>query len=198
MSDQLSGLIPTILTQRLKLRPFQLTEAAEVQRMAGSEVIARMTATIPHPYPDGAAEAWILTHAKSYSDGESLQWAIADIESGKLMGCIGLGLGKNPHKRSEVGYWIGEEFWGRGYCTEALIATIDFVFSNFDVNKITSRHLAYNPASGKVMVKAGMTQEGYLKEDSFRNGTFADMVVYGLLRSEWKTGSFTNKINEDV
>jgi RimJ/RimL family protein N-acetyltransferase len=177
--------IPTILTVRLMLRPFSLSDATEVQRMAGSIKVAQMTATIPHPYPDGAAESWIATHAGQFTNGDGLTWAIEDRASGKLVGCIGFGVNKS-HKKSEVGYWIGEEFWGKGYCTEAVIAGVNFCFKHFELNKITSRHLSYNPASGKVMIKAGMTQEGYLKQDMFRYGQFADMVVFGLLRSEWE------------
>lgn len=183
--DASVSVIPTVVTSRLKLRPFSLADASEVQRMAGSIKVAQMTATIPHPYPDGAAETWISSHPGQFSNGDAVTWALEDLSSGRLVGCIGFGVNK-AHKRSEVGYWVGEEFWGNGYCTEALKAGIDFCFPHFELNKITSRHLSHNPASGKVMMKAGMTQEGYLKQDVFRYGQFADMVVFGLLRSEWE------------
>ncbi|MGZ6441831.1 MAG: GNAT family N-acetyltransferase [Pseudobdellovibrionaceae bacterium] len=187
MDTVIENTIPTVLTARLKLRPFFLSDASEVQRMAGSIKVSQMTATIPHPYPNGAAETWILNHAGQFTNGDGLTWAIENLASGKLVGCIGFGVNKF-HKKSEVGYWIGEEFWGNGYCTEALMAGINFCFKHFGLNKITSRHLSYNPASGKVMKKAGMSQEGYLKQEMFRNGQFADMVVFGLLRSEWAKG----------
>ena len=177
--------IPPVLTGRLKLRAFSVTDASEVQRMAGSFKVAQMTATIPHPYPDGAAESWIANHAIQFANGNGVVWAIEDRVSGKLVGCLGFEVNK-AHKKSEVGYWIGEEFWKNGYCTEAVIAGIDFCFNHFGLNKITSRHLSYNPASGKVMIKAGMSQEGYLKKDMFRNGQYSDIVVFGLLRSDWE------------
>lgn len=180
--------IPTIYTDRLTLRPFTLGDASEVQRMAGNIKVAQMTATIPHPYPDGAAEKWILTHKDIFTAGDGLTLAIEERTLTKLIGCIGFGVSKS-HKKAEVGYWIGEEFWGNGYCTEALVAGIDFFFKHFEINKITSRHLSYNPASGKVMSKAGMTQEGYLKQDMLRYGQFSDMVVFGLLKSEWEKES---------
>lgn len=188
MTDALNeNIIPTVLTARLKLRPFSLSDASVVQRLAGSIKVAQMTATIPHPYPDGAAETWIATHSEQFAKGDGVTWAIADRDSGNLVGCISFFVNKS-HKRSEVGYWVGEEFWGNGYCTEALITGIHFCFKHFGLNKITSRHLSYNPASGKVMKKAGMVQEGYLKQDMFRNGQFADMIVFGLLHSEWEKG----------
>lgn len=177
--------IPVIETSRLRLRAFSLSDASEVQRMAGSFKVAQMTATIPHPYPDGAAESWIGNHASQFLQKEGVTWALEDRSSGKLIGCIGFGISK-ANQRAEVGYWIGEEFWGKGYCTEAVIAGMDFCFNYFALNKITSRHLSHNPASGKVMMKVGMTQEGYLKQDMLRYDEFHDVVVFGLLRSDWK------------
>jgi len=177
--------IPTISTTRVTLRPFSLTDAREVQRMAGNIKIAQMTGTVPHPYLDGMAETWISKHADNFANGDGICWAIEDANSKKLVGCISFMLSK-AHKKAEAGYWVGEEFWGKGYCTEAMNIGIEFSFKHFDLNKITSRHLAQNPASGKVMIKAGMTQEGFLKQEIFRHGSYSDLVVYGLLRSEWE------------
>ncbi|MDG0817202.1 GNAT family N-acetyltransferase [Bdellovibrio svalbardensis] len=185
MTSTTLAAIPTIKTTRLKLRPFSLADAPEVQRMAGSIKVAQMTATIPHPYPDGAAESWISTHLGQFTDGDAVTWALEELSSGNLIGCISYGVSKT-HKRAEMGYWIGEEYWGKGYCTEAAISGIDFCFQHFSLNKITSRHLAHNPASGKVMLKAGMQQEGYLRQDMIRYGQVSDMVIFGLLRSDWE------------
>lgn len=177
--------IPIIQTVRLKLRPFHLNDAKEVQRLAGNIIVAEMTATIPHPYPDGAAEEWISKHGDLFQNGDAFNWAIEICESRRLIGCISFGVNKK-HKKAEMGYWIGEEFWGMGYCTEAAIASIEFIFKNFDLNKITARHKHYNPASGKVMEKAGMEKDGYLKQEFLKSGNFADMIVYGLLRENWR------------
>lgn len=176
--------IPTIKTDRLTLRPFKLSDAKEVQRQAGNPKVAATTATIPYPYPDGAAEDWISKHQEWFEKGLAVDWAIELNESNFLIGCISLGVSKT-HQRAEVGYWIGEENWSKGYCSEAAKAAFKYAFEEMKLNKITSRHMLENPASGKVMQNAGMEQEGILRQDFCKNGRFVDMVVYGLLKDQW-------------
>jgi [ribosomal protein S5]-alanine N-acetyltransferase len=116
---------PTLDTSRLRLRPFALTDTPAVQTLAGEYDIAATTLLIPHPYPDGAAEAWIAAHAEKFLRGEEVNFAITDRESGQLMGAIGLRL-TLAHRRGELGYWIGKPFWNRGYCTEGGQAMLDY------------------------------------------------------------------------
>jgi [ribosomal protein S5]-alanine N-acetyltransferase len=176
---------PTLSTDRLILRPFRLSDCKEVQRIAGDERIAKTTLSVPHPYPDGAAEEWIATHPKSYAHGEAVTFAIELKTSNALIGCISIAGISKTHKRGEVGYWIGTEFWNQGYCTEALRALIEFGFKELSLNKLTSRHMSKNPQSGKVMLKAGMKQEGVLRDDCFRYEQFEDSVVYGLVARDY-------------
>lgn len=177
--------IPEISTTRLKLRPFLPSDAKEIQRQAGNPKIAEMTGTVPHPYLDGMAESWMGLHAGWFQDKKQVTWAIEVQATQKLVGCISFGLNQE-HQRAEMGYWMGEEFWGNGYCTEAAIAGIEYVFEKCEMNKITSRYKSINPASGRIMIKAGMKQEGVLRDDFHREGKFLDIVVYGLLKREWR------------
>lgn len=176
---------PTLVTQRLTLRPFTLADAKRVQELAGHPLIAATTAAIPHPYPDGAAESWISNHSTWFSEGLAVTYAITLKSNDELIGCIDfLGISKT-HQKAEVGYWIGIDHWGQGYCTEALQELIKYGFESLNLNKITSRHISTNPASGKVMRKAGMKKEGHFRKDMFKNGTFHDMEVYGLLKEDF-------------
>lgn len=175
---------PVLTTARLKLRPFNLEDAKEVQRMAGSPKVAATTAAIPHPYLDGMAEEWISKHQEWFQKDLSVDFAIESISSKKLIGNISLMINKS-NQRAEIGYWVGEEYWNNGFCTEAMSEVIKYAFEVKNLNKITCRHIMINPASGKVMTKNKMVQEGYLKQEIFKNSTFQDMVVYGLLKSEW-------------
>ncbi len=68
--------IPTLLSDRLTLRPFNLNDTKDVQRLAGDKKIAETTLDIPHPYPDGAAENWISTHLKEYEENKSIIWQL--------------------------------------------------------------------------------------------------------------------------
>lgn len=176
--------IPTLKTERLALRPFQVDDAQEVQRQAGNPKVAATTATIPHPYLDGVAEEWISKHGEWFNKGIGVDWAIELQATKKLIGCVSLRINK-ANSRAELGYWIGEEHWGQGFCSEAAIAAIDYAFGSLKLNKITSRHMSENLGSGKVMLKAGMEREGYLKKDLLKNGKFVDIIVYGLLRENF-------------
>lgn len=179
---------PTLNTQRLVLRPFEMSDAPAVQRLAGTKEVARTTAKVPHPYLDGMAESWIGTHQRSWTLGEAAQFAITLKETGELVGNISLVISKG-HRRAELGYWIGAEFWNRGFATEAAGAVIEFGFKRLNLNKIAARHLDINAASGRVMVKNGMTQEGHLKQEFLKDGKFHGMVVYGLTVQEWEQGA---------
>lgn len=175
---------PILKTTRLVLRPFALADAKEVQRQAGSPKVAATTGTIPHPYPDGAAEEWIGKHGEWFEKEMSVNWAIEMIATKKLIGCISLVRNK-AHHRAELGYWIGEEHWNQGFCSEAAVVAIRYGFDILKLNKVTARHMSENPNSGKIMLKAGMEKEAYLAQDFLKNGKFVDMVVYGLLREKY-------------
>ncbi|MNJ91289.1 putative ribosomal N-acetyltransferase YdaF [compost metagenome] len=184
-ADDKKNPIPVLECDRLILRPFSLLDAKEVQRMAGNPKVVAMTANIPYPYLDGMAEEWISKHVDSFNKGLAVNLAMETKKDKALVGCISLMISPQ-HKRGEIGYWVGEEFWGHGFCTEAAQAIVDYSFNQISLQKITARHIAQNPASGKVMQKVGMTQEGYLRRDNYRNGQWEDMVVYGLLNENFK------------
>jgi [ribosomal protein S5]-alanine N-acetyltransferase len=176
---------PSLATTRLILRPFMLSDAKNVQRLAGDRTIADTT-NIPHPYPDGKAEEWIQKHPADFEAGQSVNFAITLGATGEFMGSISLMNIAAQHQRAELGYWLGVPYWRKGYCTEAGNAIIAYGFSTLALNRIYAFHAHRNPASGRVMQKLGMTHEGMLRQHAFRWERFEDLVVYGILRSEWE------------
>lgn len=181
---------PALTTERLILRPFVPADAADVQRLAGDREIAAGTLTIPHPYPDGAAEEWIGKHQAWLEEERELVLAITVRETGELAGTMGLML-KLAHDKAELGYWIGVPYWGRGYATEAAVAMMQYGFEHWSLHRIEALHFSRNPASGKVMQKLGMRYEGKLREDVKKDGEYLDIEVYGVLRREFAMASFT-------
>lgn len=175
--------IPTLRTKRLLLRPFDLADAASVQRLAGDREVASTTLTIPHPYEDGMAKEWIETHAANWESRKVMTLAVTS-ESEGLVGAIGLHL-KLEHRRAEVGYWIGVPFWNRGYATEAAEAVITFGFNELDLNRIEAHHFTGNSASGSVMKKLGMKLEGVRRQHVVKDGELENLVLYAVLRSDW-------------
>jgi RimJ/RimL family protein N-acetyltransferase len=166
---------PPIRTGRLLLRRFEAGDADEVRRLAGNRKVSATTLNIPHPYEAGVAELWIGGHARNWATRSSANWAIVVDDSQTLVGAISLTW--INRSAAELGYWIGEPFWGRGYCSEAVRAVIEFAFAELDIERIVAEHLRTNPASGRVMQKAGMRHAGSARRrDRYR--TRVEMEIY--------------------
>ncbi len=176
-----SRMPPTLTTARLCLRPFELADASAVQRLAGDKRVALAATTIPHPYPDGAAEAWISTHANSFTSKREVTFAVTLRDRPELVGAISLLDLSELHARGEVGYWIGVEYWNRGYCTEAFARIIPYAYEELGITKVVARCSSDNLASARVMEKVGLRREGLLVKHSLKHGQFDDVLVYGLV-----------------
>jgi ribosomal-protein-alanine N-acetyltransferase len=176
--------LPTLETERLLLRSFVLSDAADVRRLAGNWAIADTTLNVPHPYEDGMAEAWISSHQRSFEAGELAAFAITLRANNELVGAIGLRVDR-PFDRANLGYWIGEPFWGLGYCTEAATSIVEYGFGEMKLQRLHAEHLERNPASGRVLQKIGMSKEGIARQHTKKWGKYEDLVLYGLLRNEW-------------
>lgn len=172
--------VPTLRTTRLVLRPLTLADAPRLQRLAGAREVALNTLTIPHPYPDGAAEEWIASRMQR-QNGE-IAFAIDD---GELVGVIGLHP-RGDDDRAEIGYWIGVPYWGRGYATEAGWEVIRYGFEQLGLNKIYAGCFSRNPASGRVLQKLGMRREGTLRQQHKKWGEYVDVEFYAILRDEYE------------
>lgn len=173
---------PTLSTARLLLRPFVLSDADNVQRLAGDDLIAATTLNVPHPYEAGMAEAWISTHQPQFDEGTLHNFAITLAASGELVGAIGLAI--DPETLiAELGYWVGVPHWGNGYCTEAARAVVRHGFS-IGLQRIHAHYMAMNVASGKVMENVGMRREGTLRQHVVKRGVRHDMAWFGILADE--------------
>ncbi|WP_116189986.1 GNAT family N-acetyltransferase [Paenibacillus taihuensis] len=172
------------MTERLHLRPFVQSDAPVVQRLAGEHAVARTTLSLPHPYPAGAAAMWIDFRTDAARHGHGYTFAIVHKESQALMGCISLNI-TSEHKRGEIGYWLGQSYWGNGYTTEALIQLVQFGFETIHLNRIWGAAMTKNPASSAVMLKAGLNHEGTFKHHIRKWDQFEDIHYYGLTREDF-------------
>jgi len=171
----------TITTERLRLRPFELSDAERVSELCNNYNIYKSTLTLPHPYPIESALNWIPTHKENFDNDKSYEFAITDKNTGVLYGAIGLSNIKS-HKNGEVGYWIGEPFWGNGYGTEALGALIDFAFNHKNYHRVFARCFESNPASGRVLQKVGMEYEGKQIDHIFKENKYETILMYGIVK----------------
>lgn len=175
--------LPVIPADRLVLRPFAPADAPQVQRYLSDASVSRQTLTVPHPYPEGAADEFIAGHAPAWAAGKSATWAITRREDGALVGAIGLKIVR-AHRRAEVGYWIAAPEWGKGYATEATRAAIAFGFDELGLHRIEAHHYLENPASGQVMRNAGMIPEGVHRGVVWRDGVPRDLASFAILRTD--------------
>ena len=98
---------------------------------------------------------------------------------GAAVGGVGVRLGQDERRyTAAVGYWLGEDFWGRGIMTETVAAFTDFCFENFTLRRVSAEVFANNPASARVLEKAGFTFEGRLRNNVVKDGELLDSLLY--------------------
>jgi RimJ/RimL family protein N-acetyltransferase len=133
----------------------RVSDADAIVELANNRKIAEMTALIPHPYARADAEAWISTLASLAGD---VALAVTLRENGAFLGACGYAQGAKPEP--ELGYWIGEPHWNRGYATEAVRAVIDYAFTAAGLDGLTSSCRINNPASRRVIEKCAFQWSG--------------------------------------
>lgn len=176
--------LPTLETERLILRPFEMADVPVVQLLASAREVADTTLNIPHPYPDDGAATWISGHQDRVEKGQ-YTFAVVRKQDSVLVGSMGIGT--NPvHDKGELGYWVGLPYWNQGYATEAARRIVRWGFEELMLNRIYARYLVRNPASARVMQKAGLKYEGTFKQDVLKWGVYEDIGQCGLVRAEYQ------------
>ena len=119
------------------------------------------------------------------SANEDDTFAFAITADNKVVGSIGVFRQGNIHRQiAELGYYIAEEYWGKGIMTEAVKQICECVFDKSDIIRIYAEPFAYNIASCRVLEKAGFQYEGTLRSNAVKNGKVIDMKMYSLLKME--------------
>ena len=169
----------TIETERLILRRFTVSDAEGMfYGWASDEKTVKYVNWSKHKSIDETAailQAWIQDYDKN-----SFNWAVELKESKELIGNISVISVSKKHNNCEIGYCYGSRYWNRGYATEALKAVVEYLFSKADMHIIEARHRSTNPASGRVMEKAGMKKEAVLTERRLckDTNTYCDLICY--------------------
>jgi [ribosomal protein S5]-alanine N-acetyltransferase len=172
--------LPSLQTDRLLLRPYRLTDAPDLVRLAGAREVAITTLRIPHPYLQQDAIEFIASFQAEAELGTSARFAITLRQNGELCGGIGLRIEK-AHLHAELGYWIGVPYWGKGYATEAARAAVQYGFETLGLRRIFATCVTENPASARVLKKIGMQHEGCQRSHICKWGKFYDLDLYGML-----------------
>ena len=176
--------LPKIITDRLILGRISFSDIPTIIKYAGNIKIAETTLNIPHPYTEKDAVLWINKINEGFDNKTQITFGIRIKSSKELIGAIGLKI-DNRFSRAELGYWIAEAFWNKGYITEAVRAMLEFGFEELTLNKIFATHLIENPASGRVMIKNGMIKEAELKEHVKKGDQYKSLIQYRLTKTEY-------------
>ena len=161
------------------LRPWKKgDEKSLVTHANNRKVSINLRDGFPYPYSAKDAQEWI----KSASKIRPLTM-FAIVVNDQAAGGIGIHLRNDVEQRSsEIGYWLGEAYWGQGIATEALKAVSEYAFKNFDLCRLYAPVFAWNPASARVLEKAGYKLEGRLKKSITKDGKTIDSFLYALVR----------------
>ena len=168
-----------ITLSRCTLRPWRIGDEASLVRYADNRnVSGNLKDRFPFPYTAADAAEWI---AHASTQDPVVNFAI--VVDNEAVGGTGIEVGTDIFRRSaEVGYWLGEPFWGRGIATEVLRAVTDYAFKTFDVIRLEAGVFSWNPASARVLEKAGYTLEGRMRRGVVKGDRVGDRLIYGLLR----------------
>lgn len=172
-------------TDRLLLRKITLSDApAYFERLAASEAVTRYMLFSPQKEV-AEAVASVEKALARYETKTAYRW-VMDLPGEGLIGVIDLLRFDEEAQSCSFAYMLAEEYWGRGYGTEAVKAVFEFAFSKMELERIEADHIVENGGSGAVMRKAGMQ---YLRTDKARyekNGALQDAAVYAITREQWR------------
>ncbi|GAA0793197.1 GNAT family N-acetyltransferase [Faecalicatena orotica] len=135
---------------------------------------------LPYPYTADDAEEYIVS---MLSADKTKTFAFAITLNDIAIGSIGVFRCGNIHSRTaEMGYYVGEPYWGNGFATNAVKQICKYIFDNTDIIRIFAEPFAYNTASCHVLEKAGFQFEGTLHSNAVKNGKIIDMKMYALVK----------------
>jgi len=178
---------PTLLTARLRLRPFTGADADDLFALHSSARALRYWDSPPWTDRD-RAERFLESCRAMADDGSGARPAIEQSSDGSFVGWCGLTQWNPTYRSASLGYCLREQAWGHGYATEAARALLRWAFDTLDLNRVQAEADTRNAASARVLEKLGFVREGTLREDCVVDGDVSDSWVYGLLRREWQPG----------
>lgn len=166
---------------KCKIRKWELSDAGNLAAaLSNKKIQDNLRDGLPYPYTEQDGADFI---SDMLSADENETFAFAIIVDNKVIGSIGVFRQGNIHRQTaELGYYIGEEYWGKGIMTEAVKQICEYVFAQSDIIRIYAEPFTYNIASCRVLEKAGFQYEGTLRNNAVKNGNVVDMKMYSRIK----------------
>ena len=170
---------------KCRIRKWKLSDAKDLAAaLSNKKVQDNLRDGLPYPYTEQDGKEFI---SAMLSADESETFAFAITVDNMVIGSIGIFRQGNIHRQTaELGYYIAEEYWGKGIMTEAVKQICEYVFAKSDIIRIYAEPFANNIASCRVLEKVGFQYEGTLRSNAVKNGKVIDMEMYSLLKAEIK------------
>ena len=164
-----------------RIREWRIEDAARLAEMLNNtNILNNLRDGLPYPYTETDAEEYI--NSMRMAD-KNKTFAFAITVDDKVVGSIGVFRCDNIHSRTaEMGYYIGEPYWGCGLGTSAVTQVCTYIFEHTDIIRIFAEPFAYNTVSCRVLEKAGFQFEGLLRSNAVKNGNVIDMKMYSLIK----------------
>ena len=161
------------------LRPWKKSDEKSLVENANSKKVwVNLLDIFPYPYTKKDADLWIKESSK-----DPMKFNFAIVIDDKAVGSIGINRKKDVFRFSaSMGYWLGEEYWGKGIATQAVKLVTNYATKKWKLKRIEAMAFAWNPASCRVLEKAGFKYEGTLKKSVFKNGKFVDELVFAKVK----------------
>jgi ribosomal-protein-alanine N-acetyltransferase len=164
------------------LRELRLGDAAALQKQANNPNIACfLFDRFPSPYNLPDALDFIRLRI-----ADEIQTKFAIVVDDEFAGVIGIDFREDIYRKAPlIGYWLGQQYWGKGIMTKAVRLIVDYGFNNLDIERLQAGILGNNPASMRVLEKAGFKKEGILRSGIIKKGIILDEHIYGIIKSDW-------------
>lgn len=168
---------------KCRIRKWELSDAKDLAAaLSNKKVQDNLRDGLPYPYTEQDGKEFI---SAMLSADENETFAFDITVDNMVLGSIGIFRQGNIHRQTaELGYYIAEEYWGKGIMTEAVKQICEYVFANSDIIRIYAEPFAYNIASCRVLEKVGFQYEGTLRSNAVKNSKVIDMKMYSLLKEE--------------
>jgi ribosomal-protein-alanine N-acetyltransferase len=176
---------PTLHTARLRLRPFNGSDANVLFALHSNAYVLRYWDAPPWN-ERLRAERFITACRQIAEAGTGTRLAVDRVSDGAFIGWCSLTRWNPDYRSASMGYCFDDAAWGRGYATEAARALLQWAFDTLGMNRVQAGTDTRNAASARVLEKLGFVREGTLREDCVVNGEVSDSWVYGLIRGEWQ------------
>ncbi|HPF38540.1 MAG TPA: GNAT family N-acetyltransferase [Phycisphaerae bacterium] len=176
--------LPTITTERLRLRWIELADAQAMFEIFSNAQAMRYWCTTPWVEPSEGVE-FVESVQRCFCQHTLFEWAVVTADSDKPIGTCTLASIDTDHRRAEIGFMLRPEFWGRGYMTEAVAALLDFSFSTLRLHRIEADVDPRNDASLRLLERLGFRREGRVRERWHVGDEINDGIILSLLRHEY-------------